>query len=192
MIFPQAALVFCKENTKGDLPDSSTSAHLGDLPNYEDAKQKLDVETSARNIFNNSNAGPFGEMFQIHISHVPWPQNLFRCLCMLKSFLKMYKCHCMLFKHDCLWLIKRMKCTGLSSYDFYYFKVSVNQSGGVQFIPCQQRYDTFTSWSGSPIMQYAVHSSNGTYIVSEDKGQGNDITIWVVHLDCTLIWITTI
>ncbi len=119
-------------------------------------------------------------------------RELFRYLCMLKSFLKMYNCHSMLFKHYCLWQIKRMKCTGLSSYDFYYFKVSVNQSGGVQFIPCQQRYDTFTSWSGSPIMQYAVHSSNGTYIVSEDKGQGNDITIWVVHLDCTLIWITTI
>ncbi|KAF4095693.1 cAMP responsive element modulator b isoform X2 [Onychostoma macrolepis] len=106
--YEQAPLVICKENTKGDLPDSSTSAHLGDSPNDEDAKQKLDVEISARNIFNNSNAGPF---------------------------------------------------------------ISVNQSGGVQFIPCQQRYDTFTSWPGSPIMQYAVHSSNGTYIVSEDKGQ---------------------
>lgn len=67
MIFPQAPLVICKENTKGDLPDSSTSTRLGDSPNDEDAKQKLDVETSARNIFNNSNAGPFSEMFQIHI-----------------------------------------------------------------------------------------------------------------------------
>ncbi len=67
LIFPQAPLVICKENTKGDLPDSSTSTHLGDSPNDEDAKQKLDVETSARNIFNNSNAGPFSEMFQIHI-----------------------------------------------------------------------------------------------------------------------------
>ncbi|XP_059380970.1 cAMP responsive element modulator b isoform X2 [Carassius carassius] len=107
--YEQSPLVNCKEeNTKVVLPDSSTSTHLGDSPNDEDAKQKLDVETSARNIFNNNNAGPF---------------------------------------------------------------ISVNQSGGVQFIPCQQRYDTFTSWPGSPIMQYAVHSSNGTYIVSEDKGQ---------------------
>ncbi|XP_026057276.1 cAMP-responsive element modulator isoform X1 [Carassius auratus] len=107
--YEQSPLVICKEeNTKVVLPDSSTSTHLGDSPNDEDAKQKLDVETSARNIFNNNNAGPF---------------------------------------------------------------ISVNHSGGVQFIPCQQRYDTFTSWPGSPIMQYAVHSSNGTYIVSEDKGQ---------------------
>ncbi|KTG43238.1 hypothetical protein cypCar_00011551, partial [Cyprinus carpio] len=122
--YEQSPLVFCKEeNTKGVLPDSSTSTHLGHSPNDEDAKQKLDVETSARNIFNNNNAGPF---------------------------------------------------------------ISVNQGGGVQFIPCQQRYDTFTSWPGSPIMQYAVHSSNGTYIVSEDKGQGNDIAICVIHLDYTL------
>ncbi|KAG1944222.1 cAMP-responsive element modulator [Pimephales promelas] len=50
-------------------------------------------------------------------------------------------------------------------------KVSVNQSGSVQLIPCHQRYETFTSWPRSPIMQYAVHSSNGTYLVSEKKGQ---------------------
>uniref|UniRef100_A0A9J8AF11 cAMP responsive element modulator b n=4 Tax=Cyprinus carpio TaxID=7962 RepID=A0A9J8AF11_CYPCA len=49
--------------------------------------------------------------------------------------------------------------------------VSVNQSSSAQFIPCQQRSETLTSRPGSPIMQYAVHSSNGTYIVSEKKGQ---------------------
>ncbi|XDV47765.1 hypothetical protein PO909_017324, partial [Leuciscus waleckii] len=49
--------------------------------------------------------------------------------------------------------------------------ISVNQSGSVQFLPCQQRYETFTSWPRSPIMQFAVHSRNGTYIVSDNMGQ---------------------
>ncbi|KAL1248446.1 hypothetical protein QQF64_021764 [Cirrhinus molitorella] len=109
--YEQTQSAICKlEEASGDLPDSSTSAHHGDgaSPNDGDGKEKFDVETSARNIFNNSNGGPF---------------------------------------------------------------ISVNQSGGVQFIPCQQRYETFTSWPVSPIMQYAVHSSNGTYIVSENNGK---------------------
>ncbi|KAK2870273.1 hypothetical protein Q8A67_024665 [Cirrhinus molitorella] len=109
--YEQTQSAICKlEEASGDLPDSSTSAHHGDgaSPNDGDGEEKFDVETSARNIFNNSNGGPF---------------------------------------------------------------ISVNQSGGVQFIPCQQRYETFTSWPVSPIMQYAVHSSNGTYIVSENNGK---------------------
>lgn len=36
-------------------------------------------------------------------------------------------------------------------------------------------------------MQYAVHSRNGTYIVSDNKGQGNDVVIYLIHLDYTLI-----
>ncbi|XP_077101227.1 cAMP responsive element modulator b isoform X2 [Siphateles boraxobius] len=105
----QASSVICKdENARGDLPDSSTSTHLGDCLKDEDAEKKFDVEASSKNLFNNTNAGPF---------------------------------------------------------------ISVNQTGSVQFIPCQQRYETFTSWPRSPIMQYAVHSRNGTYIVSDNKGK---------------------
>ncbi|XP_048030044.1 cAMP responsive element modulator b isoform X2 [Megalobrama amblycephala] len=105
----QASSVICKEETNSrDLPDSSTSAHLGDCLKDEDAEKKFDAEASSRNLFSNNNAGPF---------------------------------------------------------------ISVNQSGSVQFIPSQQRYETFSSWPGSPIMQYAVRSRNGTYIVSDIKGQ---------------------
>ncbi|XP_077101228.1 cAMP responsive element modulator b isoform X3 [Siphateles boraxobius] len=105
----RASSVICKdENARGDLPDSSTSTHLGDCLKDEDAEKKFDVEASSKNLFNNTNAGPF---------------------------------------------------------------ISVNQTGSVQFIPCQQRYETFTSWPRSPIMQYAVHSRNGTYIVSDNKGK---------------------
>ncbi|KAK7118596.1 hypothetical protein R3I94_022176 [Phoxinus phoxinus] len=105
----QASSVICKdENTGGDLPDSSTSTHLGDCLKDENAEKKFDAEASSRNLFNNTNAAPF---------------------------------------------------------------ISVNQSGSVQFIPCQQRYESFTSWPRSPIMQYAVHPRNGTYVVSDNKGQ---------------------
>jgi len=40
-------------------------------------------------------------------------------------------------------------------------------------------------------MQYAVHSSNGTYLVSEKKGQGNDVVIYFIHLDYTHFVIIT-
>ncbi|XP_067290753.1 cAMP responsive element modulator b isoform X1 [Pseudorasbora parva] len=103
----QASSVIKDENA---LPDSSTSTRLNDClkDEDEDAEKNFDAEASSRNLFNNTNSGPF---------------------------------------------------------------MSVNQSGSVHFVPCQQRYETFTSWPRSPVMQYAVHSRNGTYFVSDNKGQ---------------------
>nr|XP_021325840.1 uncharacterized protein LOC550357 isoform X2 [Danio rerio] len=49
--------------------------------------------------------------------------------------------------------------------------VSMSPNGSVHFIPCQQRYENFSSWPRSPVTQFAVHSRNGTYIVSNNQGQ---------------------
>ncbi|XP_073796479.1 cAMP responsive element modulator b isoform X7 [Danio rerio] len=47
----------------------------------------------------------------------------------------------------------------------------MSPNGSVHFIPCQQRYENFSSWPRSPVTQFAVHSRNGTYIVSNNQGQ---------------------
>ncbi|XP_068073169.1 cAMP responsive element modulator b isoform X2 [Danio rerio] len=49
--------------------------------------------------------------------------------------------------------------------------ISMSPNGSVHFIPCQQRYENFSSWPRSPVTQFAVHSRNGTYIVSNNQGQ---------------------
>lgn len=65
----------------------------------------------------------------------------------------------------------------------YYSEDSANWSGSIQLIPSHQ-YQTITMTngdnlcSGTPMMQYAVHSRDGTqtYIMRDDKVvvQGND------------------